>query len=380
MNKHVSTARVRVLLLSAGLAFVGASPAGPGHDHGDGGHEHGESAAPTGDGPRRQPDGRVFLPKLSQRQLAIRTQVTVLDTLPRAVALSGRVGYDPSAGGRVQASVTGRLAAGPSGLAALGQRVRKGQVLGIVRPVQNSLETVNQRAAAADARARLGVADARLKRLEQLDGVVSQREIEQARADVESLHAQVRALSGGLEGEVLVSPVSGVVAAATGVVGEIVDARETLFEVVDPRRLRVEAVAYDPAIVADIAIAFASVKSGQSLPLKFVGAGRSLRDGALPVQFHIDAGPDNDALAVGQPIRVIAQSGQKFSAVRVPSTAVVKNASNLDIVWVHTQPEIFEPRVIRWQPLDGASVAVESGIQADERVVVQGAPLLNQVR
>jgi RND family efflux transporter MFP subunit len=276
--------------------------------------------------------------------------------------------------------VTGRLDAGPNGLAALGQKVRKGEVLGIVRPVQNSLETASQRAAAADARARLTVAEARLERVEQLDGVVSQREIEQARADAESLRAQLRALSGGLEGEALVSPVSGVVAAATGVVGEIVDARDTVFEVVDPQRLRVEAVAYDASIVADIAAASASSTPGQSLPLTFVGAGRSLRDGALPVQFHLDRGSANDGLVVGQPVRVIAQSGRKFTAIRVPSTAVVKNASNLDIVWVHTQPEIFEPRVIRWQPLDGASVAVESGLEADERVVVQGAPLLNQVR
>lgn len=380
MNESIHVRRARALLLATGLTFLLAAHAGPGHDHGDGGHDHGEATTPTGDGPRRQPDGRVFLPKLSQRQLAIRTQVTAVEALPRAVALSGRVSYDPGAGGRVQASVTGRLEAGPSGLAALGQRVRKGQVLGIVRPVHNALETASQRAAAADARARLAVADARLQRVEQLEGVVSQREIEQARADVESLRAQLRALSGGLDGEPLISPVSGVVAAATGVVGEIVDARDTVFEVVDPQRLRVEAVAYDAAIVADIASASASSRPGQSLPLQFVGAGRSLRDGALPVQFHVEKGAGNESLVVGQPVRVIAQSGRRVDAIRVPSTAVVKNASNLDIVWVHTQPEIFEPRVIRWQPLDGAGVAVESGVGADERVVVQGAPLLNQVR
>lgn len=379
MKKQNHFARLRTAVLAAGLTLVVAASAGPGHGPGEG-HDHDEAATPTGDGPRRQPDGRVFLPKLSQRQLAIRTQIVTSDTLPRAVALSGRVSYDPGAGGRVQASVTGRLEAGPNGLAGLGQRVRKGEVLGIVRPVHNALETASQRAAAADARARLAVADARLKRVEQLEGVVSQREIEQARADVESLRAQLRALSGGLGGEPLVAPVSGVVAAATGVVGEIVDARDTVFEVVDPQRLRVEAVAYDASIVADIASASASSKPGQSLPLKFVGAGRSLRDGALPVQFHVEKGAGNESLAVGQPVRVIAQSGQKFTGIRVPSTAVVKNASNLDIVWVHTQPELFEPRVIRWQPLDGANVAIESGVAADERVVVQGAPLLNQVR
>jgi membrane fusion protein, heavy metal efflux system len=377
--RHPRGTAVATLATSALLLFTFVAV--PASGHGDEEHDHGDAAAaPTGDGPRRQPDGRVFLPKLSQRQLAIRTSLVAVESLPRAVSLSGRVGYDPAAGGRVQASVTGRLEAGPKGLASLGQQVRKGEILGVVRPVQNALETASQRAAALDAQARLSAAEARLKRVEQLEGSVSLREIEQARAEVASLRAQARALSGGLGGEPLTAPVSGIVAAASGVAGEIVDARDTLFEVVDPRRMRIEAVAYDVAAVVDVAEATASARPGESIPLKFVGAGRSLREGALPVQFIVDQAAGDHGLVVGQPVQVIARSQTKVKAIRVPSTAVVKNPSNLDIVWVHTQPELFEPRVIRWQPLDGATVAIESGIAADDRVVVQGAPLLNQVR
>lgn len=43
--------------------------AGPGHDHGDE-----APAAATGDAPKRQATGEVFLPKPAQRQLSIRTE------------------------------------------------------------------------------------------------------------------------------------------------------------------------------------------------------------------------------------------------------------------------------------------------------------------
>jgi len=59
---------------------------------------------------------------------------------------------------------------------------------------------------------------------------------------------------------------------------------------------------------------------------------------------------------------------------------VVKNASNQDMVWVHTSAEVFQPRTTRVVPLDGTTVSVVDGLKAGDRVVTQGAPLINQVR
>ena len=76
----------RILLVMLCLVTAGASWnafAGDGHDHGD------ESSAPVGgNGPRRLPDGSVFLPKPAQRQIGVRTLVTEAGELPRTVALA----------------------------------------------------------------------------------------------------------------------------------------------------------------------------------------------------------------------------------------------------------------------------------------------------
>ena len=78
---------------------------------------------------------------------------------------------------------------------------------------------------------------------------------------------------------------SGVIASANVVAGQVVDARELVFEVVDPSRLRIEALAFDATIASNIG--GASMAAGdQRVPLTFIGASRSLREQALPLTFR----------------------------------------------------------------------------------------------
>ncbi|MEC4722238.1 efflux RND transporter periplasmic adaptor subunit [Noviherbaspirillum sp. CPCC 100848] len=373
--KNVSQT-IMVGLLAA--AFSVSAYAGPGHDHGDE-----PQGAANSNGPKRLPDGSVFLPKITQRQLAVRTIVAEGKEHPQAFELVGRVVMDPNAGGKVQPMVAGRVEPGPKGLPSLGQTVRKGEVLAYVRPSTGSLERANQVAQAAELRSTRALAEKRLARLKQLEGTVPQKEIEAAEAEVASAKERLTAIGGSLSTtEALTAPVSGVVSAANVVAGQVIDAREVLFEIVDPSRLRVEAVAHDATLATNIATATARATSGESIPLEFVGAGRTLREQTVPIQFRTRPVKDGvlPVLTVGQPIKVIAQSKTTVPGVAVPASAIVKNPSNQDIVWVHEGAERFVQRPIRFAPLDANTVTVTSGLKGNERVVVQGAPLVNQVR
>jgi cobalt-zinc-cadmium efflux system membrane fusion protein len=353
----------------------------------DAGHDHGEKSAPaaSGNAPKRQADGSVFLPKVSQRLLGIRTIAIEEATLPRAIELTGRVVADANAGGKVQPTQAGRIEAGPRGLPTLGQAVRKGDVLAVVRASTSAIERANQQSQSTELKSNLELAKKRLDRLEQLEGTVPAKDIEAAKLDVSSLQQRSATVSASVVAlETLVAPVSGVIAATHVVAGQVVDARELLFEIVDPTRLSVEASAFDAALPANIASASASPSTGISLPLVFSGAGRALREGAIPLLFKTSvskgAGTPNVALAVGQPVKVLVQTKDQVKGFAVPAGAVVKNASNQDIVWVHTGAETFVPRSTRLVPLDGATVSVVDGLSAGERVVTRGAPLINQTR
>jgi membrane fusion protein, heavy metal efflux system len=365
---------IRILCIVAlAAALIAPALAGPGHDHGD------APAAPSANGPQRQPDGSVFLPKPAQRQLGVRTLRSEAVELPRSFELNGRVVMDPNAGGKVQALNAGRIEPGPRGLPNPGQAVRKGEVLAFVVNSAAPIERSNQAAQLAELRAAQLLAGQRVARLKELADTVPRKDIEAAESEVQSLAGRIAALSSGVAArEALLAPVSGVIASANAVAGQVVDARELLFEIVDPARLRIEALAFDGATAADVGSASIAVGT-ERVPLAFIGAARSLREQALPLMFRAQ-GPLLAALAVGQPVRVFVQSRAMVKGIAVPVASLMRNTANQTIVWVKTAPERFEPRVVSTAPLDGVTVAVTSGLLAGDRVATQGAGLINQVR
>jgi cobalt-zinc-cadmium efflux system membrane fusion protein len=371
--RHTFQASVLVLALGLITGLPTQAVAGPGHDHGD------APAAPSANGPQRLPDGSVFLPKPAQRQLGVRTLPTEAASLPRSFELNGQVVMDPNAGGKVQPLNAGRIEPGPRGLPNLGQAVRKGEVLAYVVSSASAIERSGQAAQLAELRAAKSLADKRVARLKELSDTVPRKDIEAAETEVQSLTERIAALGTGVAPrEALVAPVSGVIAAARIVTGQVVDAREVLFEIVDPARLRIEALTFDAALANDIGSATIAV-GAERVPLIYIGAAPSLREQALPLVFGAQGKPPA-ALAVGQPVRVFVQSKSKVQGIAVPLASLLRNPANQTIVWVKTAPERFEPRVVTTAPLDGVRVAVLSGLQAGDRVATQGATLINQVR
>ncbi|MES2581605.1 MAG: HlyD family efflux transporter periplasmic adaptor subunit [Pseudomonadota bacterium] len=346
----------------------------------DAGHDHGEAApAVNGDGPKRLPDGSVFLPKPAQRQMGVRTLEVLEAELPRSLELTGKVVMDPNAGGKVQALVAGRLEASARGLPSLGQAVKKGDVLAYVVPSSGALERSNQASTLAELRAARSLAEKRVARLQALSDTVPRKDMEAAQSERDSLGERMAAVSAGLNNrDALVAPVSGVIASSNAVAGQVVDARELVFEIVDPTRLRIEALAYDAAVAGNVAGASMAVGS-DTVTLTFIGAARSLREQALPMLFRAE-GPVLSQLAVGQPVKVYVQTATRVKGIRVPALALLKNPANQAMVWVKTAPERFEPRTVTVEVLDGASVAVTSGLKAGDRIATQGASLINQIR
>lgn len=374
MNARI---RTRLYALLAAAALAGAASAHEGHDHGDAA----KSAVPPGNSPQRLADGAVFIPKPAQRAMGILTQRTAAAEVARTLELPGRVIMDPHLGGRVQAMIPGRIeAAGPHGLPAAGSRVKKGELLAWVVPASGAIERANQAALLAELKASLGLAERRLGRLEALSDTVPKKEIDAVASEVASLKGRIAAIGAGLSGrDALVAPVAGVLAASNAVVGQVVEPRELIFEVIDPDSLHVEATAFDAIPLDQVAAATVAV-GDKAVPLAFVGAPRRLREQALPLIFENHAAGAGLSLPLGQPVKVQVSLKSTVSGLPLPAAALVRNAANQVVVWVKSAPERFEARAIRSEPLDGVRVLVTAGLQAGDRVVVQGASLVAQIR
>lgn len=363
-----------VLALPAALASLSAL-AGPGA-HGPNG-EHLDAPAAVSSGLSRLPDGSVNVPKDAQRLLEVRTVVAAESEHPQSIQMNGQVVIDPNAGGQVQAPFAGRIEPGPGGLPVTGQAVKKGQVLVYVRPVAGALERGNQQAELAELRVNRRLAQQRIARLEALEGTVPEKEVEAARAELAAITGREQALAGSLgNNEAVIASASGVIATASVLAGQIVDARTQLYTIVDPKNMMVEALATDLSVAGKITSA--SLDSLKGVRLTLAGTGRSLRDGALPLSFRASAG--DAALIVGQPVTVIARLADRIKGVALPAAAVVRNPSNQPIVWVKAGLERFVPQPVQYRPHDAGTVIVTAGLAPDNRVVVNAANLINQIR
>lgn len=327
---------------------------------------------------QRLPDGSVFAAKAVQRQIGVRTVVAVPAEHPATVSLNGKVVADPGAGGQVQASQPGRIEAPAAGMPTLGSKVAKGQILAWLRPTPGSIELGNQRAQLAELDAQLAIAERRFARLQQLDGAVPRKDVDAAGIERDALARRRAAVGAGLSArEPLRSPVAGVISVAAIVPGQVVDAKELLFGVIDPQRIAVEALAYDASLLDGFSSASGRVPGG-ALDLRFVGGGRQLREQAVPLLFRVV--PGATPVAVGQPVEVVAKTARRTKGVAVSRAALVRGATGESAVWIHVEPERFVRRDVRVQPLDAETVLLASGVEEGERIVVAGAALLGQVR
>jgi cobalt-zinc-cadmium efflux system membrane fusion protein len=450
-RRAVALASLGVLV---GISLVGYGiaprPVAASDDHGA------EAAAPGGGSPdqaSRLGNGDINVPKPMQRLIALRTVVGAATNATQTLTLNGVIIPDPNASGVVQSQIGGRVS---GNLPALGASVGRGQAMATITPafdpgaraalvadqgqVAQDLALARQRAArlaagsaasevdaelvaararaaggaTAEARVRLQAAQARLARLERLTGVVPQREIVAATADVRAIQAQISAsqaeanatvaalqsrraaLVGDAQGEAAAlgarqsalsrtsspsetarAPVSGIVSAVSVSQGQVVAPGETLFTILNPSRLLVEAQANGAAALGMSAQATARTADGRSMTLLRQGAGLSLVNGSAPIRFIIEL---SDGLRAGEPVTVFAGNSVPVKGIAVPRIAVARGANGQAIVFVKESAETFAPVAVVTTDLDADRVLVTSGLSAGQRIVVAGSPLLAQVR
>ena len=381
---------LRHTLMASCLLSFSSTWAGPGAHGPNGEHLDAPSGPVNASGLARLADGSVNVPKTAQRRMAIRTVLAPASEAAATLQLPGRVVMDPNASGRVQAVYGGRIEPGPQGLPVPGQAVQRGQVLAYVRHHAEPYAQGAQEAQRAELRAQRELAEQRVQRLQGLEGTVPRKDIEAARNEAASLAERERRIAASLAvREALVAPVSGVISRAELLVGQVVEPRDVLFEVVNPARLLVEASTADARVATQVA--GASLLGVPEVRLRLLGAAAALRDGVLPLTFAVSATPAAAQssphgrstalpLAIGQPVTVVLQSSQRIRGVVLPAQAVVRNPSNEFIVYIKDGAERFIPQPVQFQPLDATTVVVTQGLSADNRVVVQGAPLIAQIR
>ncbi len=328
---------------------------------------------------QRLPDGSVFVPKPTQRIFAVRTTRTEQSTHRRSIELPGRIIPDPNASGLVQAAVGGRLSPPPGGFPQLGAPVKAGTVLAYVTPPLQAIDVSDIRQRQGELDQQIAIVQRRLERYETLapTAAISRVLLEEARLELQGLKDRRAALDrSNRDPEPLAAPVSGVVADANAVAGQMAQPDSIVFRIVDPARLWVEALSFEQ--IPGALEASAKTSSGEDVRLSYRGSGYADRNQSAPVHFAIESEPLG--LRPGQFVTVLVTTDQEKKGIAIPRGSVVRSANGQTVVFEHTTAEMFEARPVRVEPLDGERVLVFSGLGPGQRVVTQGAELLDQVR
>ena len=297
--------------------------------------------------------------------------------------LPGRVAFQSQAISALTSPVQARI---------LTVHVRPGQIItkGMPLLTLRSLDAASRRAELAQAQARSAAAEDLLRRQNEMVKRGVGLEVERFGAETAAREARAeltRALSansliGNGLGDTftLHAPAGGVVLKlATNVGAAASPDGEPLVEIGDPKLLW---------IVADIPEnAVGSLAIGRAADIRIPGAGRSYRavldgigqvvDGEqrrLPIYLRFEDRPQNLAAGMLAEIRFEARP---TNIVSIPSTAVLIKDGTNRIVYVQRADGKFVPRPVTIGEARDGRVVILSGLQAGERIVAQGALLLD---
>lgn len=256
-------------------------------------------------------------------------------------------------------------------LAPTGTAVRTGQAVITLRPSR----TTQLEAAKAGSDAR--TSDAALARAQRLrrDGLVSDADVETARAASATAHATLASL-GVASGRTLRAPASGTVEALTAKVGDQVAAGTSLATIAGRGDLRAR-FGVDPALAPRI-------RPGQTVQLQLLGGGAPITAHIVGVDPSVDATtrlasvfvkvPGGMSLSPGQPLRASVQVGATSTGLTVPYAALLDDGGRSYVFVVRNG---VAKSVDVWPGnSSGDRIAILKGLQPGDRVVTEGGTAL----
>ena len=350
------------------------------------------------------PEGISFL-KEQQWKVFSKTEPVGKRRLVQRLRLTGKVAARPGSRAAVTPPLAGQLLAPPDGeVPSIGDRVKSGQTLGLVQPPFSdfAVNLVESEARVIEARLALDLAEKSHARVEMLaeDETKSQRELQEAAFQLEVAKARLQAavsvkqayekagailLDGdgqGLPAVRLKAPIDGVIIDVSSTVGEYVTPEESLFTILNPEVVYIEARVPE----ADLgrvgsslgAIYEAPHGRGTFAPVLGEGGGRVVLFGhevdpgtrTVPLTYELP-NPEGD-LRIGMALGLYLETASAEDAIAIPTSAVVDEEGR-PVAFVQVSGETFQKRALTLGMRDGSYVQILDGLSTGERVVTRQA-------
>jgi cobalt-zinc-cadmium efflux system membrane fusion protein len=330
--------------------------------------------APTG-------NSVLTLPKESQFAFQIITEPLLARTLAKSRGVTGIVVPRTDARADLFPPQSGRIKLNHP--LKIGDRVTKSQSLFTIEQVMSGIERLSLERDLIDAKRDLDEADRDYTRKKSLAGVVAQKEIELAAIRLKSAKERYAALQHasnvGTAPVAVVAPISGIITQADLVTGEFADVSKRLLEITDVSSVWVEASVYQSDL-RDLPPTAAAMITIPSSNLSFTGTlvstGSTVDPESKTVKLIFAVNNPAGVIKIGENASVLLNTGSPAEVLSVAKSAIV-NVAGANYVFVHTQPEQFIAKEIATgSAMNETHVEVQSGLELNERVVINGASVL----
>jgi len=315
----------------------------------------------------------------------IKVEAVAVDARGLDSALPGKVAFRPGAMAAVGAPFAGRV---------LSVEVRPGQAVAAGAPlvVLQSAEAADARTALAQARTRVTVAQDALRRQDdmmargiglEVERYAAEVALREARAEAERAR-QSAAMAGQGAGDRLVlrAPATGSVLAIRAQAGAVVaPGGEALVEIGDPARLWIvadvperELSGLAPGRAAQVLVP--AIDAAFAARIDSIGHAIDPEQRRMPVYLSLDPGTGSTGLNAGMYARVQLH-GARQGTLSLPAAAVlIKNGAQRQ-VYLQRADGQYAPQPVRTGISRGGRVEILEGLHAGDKVVVEGALLLD---
>lgn len=350
----------------------------------------------------------LTIPKESQILFGIRTQIVGEQKIISGLKVTGAVIAPPNAKAKIVPAVAGRVTLDPR--LTIGSPVARGQRIGSADQVLSAPEIaglesqraalrsqeLQQLAAAQQARTRLNAARVELDRARNLTeiGAASKKRLQEAETtyklaaqEVVAAEEQAKVANAAVtlvapsRAYPLLAPVAGVISKLNATTGQQAEAGAELAEITDLSRVWIQASVFEKDLAAVRSAQRASftvtgypdhvfqIGGAGANRLVSIGAAVDPQTRAVPVFYEV-ANPGG-RFREGMFAEITIDTSGAQSALAAPKQAVITEQGR-SFVFVFMGGESFEKRAVALGAEGQEFYEVKSGLQAGERIVVEG--------
>ena len=261
----------------------------------------------------------------------------------------------------------------------VGQSVAKGQILVRLNNQDNAARLAQAQANLSAAQAQANLAKNMMQRKQRLldQGFISKVEYEQAAVDyqaqLENVHAQQASVNIAQKAEregTIYSPISGVITQRQVDAGQTVAAGQTLFEIVDPSQLEIQA-----KLPSDLQ---AALKVGQHIEYTIQGNPAQLTavltrispiadPASRQIEFFARPNETINSLSIGSFVEGNILASTQVSGQLIPLD-VIQNIKDKPYVWVIRQNKIEKVNLVILEQRYRDNLAVVQGLQNADQI------------